>query len=113
MERFRKYFGRELSLDNINDEGLLDSCGVTCTYLPDPVEDFDEFEFRTGFGGQDNIVITVTVEMGKIKRLMFSAADEKNPDIVRSLTEDQLQELLSGKGKQLVQFFEHIVKKYI
>lgn len=110
MERFRKYTGGELNLDHINDQNLLGSCGVLCTYLPEPVEDFDEFEFRTGSGGQDNIVITVTVEMGKIKRVMFSAADEKNPDIVRRLTEAQLADLLSARGDQLVRFFEHITQ---
>lgn len=109
MERFRKYTGRELNLDNINDEILLGSCEIQCTYLPEPVEDFDEFEFRTGSVGLD-IVITVTVEMGKIKRVMFSAADENNPDIVRSLTEGQLADLLSGKGDRLVRFFESITK---
>ena len=108
MERFRKFFGRELNAENIKDAGGIGSYGVRCTYLPEPPEDFDEFEFRTGSGGKGDTVITVTVEMGKIKRIMFGAADEKNPDIVKSLTEEQLAVFLEDRGEQLAGFFTFI-----
>lgn len=110
MERFKKFMGRELNLENVKNTGRLASYGVACTYLSDPPEDFDEVEFRTGSGGRDNIVITVTTEMGKVKRIMFSEADEKNPDVVRSLTAPQLEGLLAEKGEQLAGFFEYITQ---
>ncbi|MFZ5633801.1 MAG: hypothetical protein ACOY40_13245 [Bacillota bacterium] len=108
MERFRKYMGREVNLENVKNDSRLGAFGVACAYLPDPLEDFDEIEFRTNFGGQGNIVVTVTLETGKIKRVMFSEADEKNPDVIRSLTESRLAEFLAGKGAQLAGFFDYI-----
>lgn len=110
MERFRKYIDRELNPERAGDAVGLGAIGVVCTYLPDPVEDFDEFEFRTDYGGQNNIVITVTLELGKVKRVMFSQADGKNPDVVRGLTADQLGNLLSQKGESLVAFLEFITQ---
>jgi hypothetical protein len=108
MERFRKYMGSELNIENIKDESSLNGYGVKCTYLPDPVEEFDEFEFRTDFNGQQNIVITITIELGKIQRVMFGEADENNPDVVRSLTGEQLESFLSQKGDQMTGFFDFI-----
>lgn len=110
MERFRKYIDRELNPERAGNESELGAYGVVCTYLPDPVEDFDEFEFRTDYNGQNNIVITVTLELGKVKRVMFSEADEKNPDVVRGLTADQLGNLLTEKGESIAAFFEFITK---
>ncbi len=108
MERFRKFMGAELNLESVKDAGGLSAFGVTCTYLPDPLDDFDEIEFRTGFGGQNNIVITAAVEMGKIKRVMFSAADPDKPDVIRSLTGSQLEDFLTGRGDDLDGFFRFI-----
>lgn len=110
MERFRKYIGRELHWENAKNPNGLDFFGVECTYLPDPPEDFDELEFRTGFSRQDNIAVMVAVELGKIKRIMFNVVDEKDPDVVRSLTESQLNDFLAEKGDQLIGFFEYITK---
>ena len=110
MVRFRKYIDRELKSENVKDARELDAYGVTCTYLPDPIEDFDELEFRTEYNGKNNIVITITLELGKIKRAMFSVADEVNPDIVRALTESQLEGFLSNKGEKLLGFFDYITQ---
>lgn len=108
MERFRKYMGKEIDLENVKSADRLNAFGVSCTYLPDPPEEFDEFEFRTGFPGENKIVLTVAVEMGRIKRVMFSAADEEDPDVLRSLTQPQLNDLLAKKGELLVEFFQYI-----
>jgi len=110
MVRFRKYMDRELDPKNVEDAKQLETYGVICTYLPDPIEDFDELEFRTDFNGQNNIVITATLELGKIKRIMFSVSDEENPDIVRALTGAQIDNFLSNKGEDLVEFFECITR---
>lgn len=110
MERFRKYMGTDLNLAGAKDEEALASFGIACTYLSDPLEDFDELEFRTGMGGQNNIVITVAVELGKIKRVMFAVADDKKPDVVKSMTREQLEEFLAARGQDLVRFFDHLTQ---
>jgi hypothetical protein len=109
MVRFRTFYERTINQANVKDAGKLRTFGVECTYLPDPPEDFDEFEFRTALGDL-TVVIMVTVEMGRIKRLLFSAADPEDPDMTRSLTEAQLESLLAEKGDQLVAFFEYITQ---
>lgn len=108
MERFRKYMGRDLNLENVKDSGRLAAYGIQCTYLSDPPEDFDEIEFRCDFVGKDSIAITVAIEMGKIKRVMFGVADEQEPDVIKSLTGPQLEGFLREKGETLVRFFEFI-----
>ncbi len=110
MERFRKYMGKDINLENIKNSNRLSAFGITCTYLPDPPCEFDEFEFSTDFNGQDNIVITVAIELGKIQRIMFSVADKRDPEVTRSLTESQVAELLLKKGDQLVEFFAYITQ---
>lgn len=110
MERFRKYVGKGLNLENAKDAEKLSTLGIAGRYVPDPPEDFDEFEFTTDFGGE-TVVILVTVEMGRIKRLLFSLADQADPDLTRPLTESQLVDLLSAKGEQLLQFFDHITEE--
>lgn len=112
MERFRKYIGRELNTENIKNSAGLEAVGIRCEYLPDPMEDFDEAEFRTGSGsgGRENIVITVATEMGKVKRVMFSEADAGNPDVIRSLAGPALERFLSARGGDLVRFFEYITR---
>ena len=108
MERFRSYIDRKINLERVKHTDRLDAFGITCTYLPDPPEEFDEFEFRTGFDGENDIVLTVAVEMGKIKRIMFSVADEEDPDALRSLPPARLDGLLAKKGELLAGFFEYI-----
>lgn len=108
MERFRKYIDVDLNVENVKNSAQLETYGVECTYLPDPVEEFDEFEFRTDFGGEKNIVITFAIEMGKIKRLMFGEADKNNPDVVKSLTGSRLESFLSEKGEAMEKFFDFI-----
>lgn len=108
MERFRRFIGSDLNLESVKNASRINEFGVDCTYLPDPPEDFDEFEFRTGFGGQDNIVITVATELGKVKRILFSEADGDNPDIIRSLSVPRLEQVLSEKGEKIVGLFEFI-----
>ncbi|MCL6560453.1 MAG: hypothetical protein K6U74_17005, partial [Firmicutes bacterium] len=68
-----------------------------------------EFEFRTPLG-QDAVVILVALEMGKIKRIMFTVAEPDDPDMTRSLTDTQLENLLAEKGEQLIKFFDYITR---
>ncbi len=110
MERFRKYIDRELKIGNVKNAELLEFHGVICTYLPDPIEEFDELEFRTSFQAENDLVVTIAVEMGKIKRVMFSAAKEEDPDDTRSLTEPEMVHILSARGEHLASFLELITQ---
>lgn len=107
MQRFRRYIDKNLNTENVKNSSQLDAFGITCRYLPDPLENFDELEFTTDLGGQENVLIGVAVQSGKIKRIMFSPMDPKDPDIVRGLTEFQIKDFLGQKGDQLVSFFEY------
>jgi len=110
MQRFRKFIDAKLNLAHVKDALRLNGYGITCTYLPDPVEDFDEFEFRTDFDGKNNIVITLALEMGEIKRLVISEADEHDPEVIRSLAADRLESLLAMNGDNLERFFAFITQ---
>lgn len=108
MKRFRKYLDTTLNVEHVKKDERLAAYGVTCTYLSDPLEDFDEVEFRTDFGGENNLVITVNVEQGRVKRVMFSLADENNQDLVGSLSEAQLADFLAQKGDTITGFLDYI-----
>lgn len=109
MQRFKKYVGREVSLPNIKDSARLETYGMTCRYLPDPPEDYDEFEFVTDFaGGKQNLGFMITIELMKIKKLLFGMISPEDPDVVRPLTESEMEELLNSRGDQLVSFVEYI-----
>ncbi len=110
MVRFRKYFDRPLNVKNAKNSDQLHAFGVTCRYLPEPLEDFEELEFTTKF---DNhyVLIGIVVQSGKItRRIQFTLLDPENPDAVKALTESQLRDLLVQKGDQLVKFFDYITQ---
>lgn len=108
MKRFRKYIDKTVNMQNVKQPEYLDTLGIACRYLPDPPEDFDEFEFATDFKGHKDLGIMVTVELGRIKKLLFGLIDPENPDIIRPLSESQIAELLDQRGDQLAQFFDYI-----
>jgi hypothetical protein len=108
MERLRKYIGSPIDLENIKDAENLKAFGFTCRYLPDPPEDFDEFEFVTDFEGTNDLGLMVTVELGNIKRVFFGLISPDDPDIVSALTEDQLKNLLDQRSDALIGFFDYI-----
>jgi hypothetical protein len=51
---------------------------------------------------------SVAISVLVLKRIMFSVADEKNPDVVRSLTGSQLEGFLAEKGETLAEFSGYI-----
>ncbi|MGB9803263.1 hypothetical protein [Desulfofundulus sp.] len=110
MEQFRRYMGRRVNLNNMKDTGKINGYGIICTYIPDPPEEFDEFEFKTEFSELEDIIITLAIESGKIARIMFSLADKENPDVVRRINQSQIEEFLMSRNQQLIQFFEFITK---
>ena len=109
MRRFRKYFDKTFNVKNAKNSDKLRAFVVSCRSLSEPLEDFDEIEFTTDFGGQD-VLISVVVQSNKIKRIQFTLIDPENPDAIKGLTESQIKDLLTHKGNQLVEFFDYITQ---
>lgn len=105
MKRFRQYLDRPLNIQNVKSAEKLAEFGVAGRYLPDPPEDFDEFEFDTRFQEFPNAGFSVAVENGAVKRIMFGFYDPDNPDVFRPMTEDDLAVFLSKHGETLTGFF--------
>jgi len=108
MERLKKYIGVAVNLDNIKDAERLKDLGFACRYLPDPPEDFDEFEFVTDAGGIENLALMVTVEGMEIKRLFFGLISTDNPDVVTGLSDAQVKQIFDQSSDSLLQFFDYI-----
>jgi len=110
MERLKKYIGVAVNLDNIKDAERLKDFGFTCRYLPDPPEDFDEFEFVADLGGLKNLGFMVTVQLMKISKMFFGLISPDNPDMVTGLTEDQVKDIFDQSGDTLFRFLDHITQ---
>ena len=108
MEQLKKYVGAAVNLENIKDAGRLKDFGFTCRYLPDPPEDFDEFEFVTDMGELKNLGLMVTVESMTIKRIFFGLFDPDNPDIVSGLEDSQVEKIFAEHGDTVTGFFDYI-----
>jgi hypothetical protein len=111
MERLKKYIGVAVNLDNIKEAERLKNFGFTCRYLPDPPEDFDEFEFGADLGGLKNLGLMVTIESMTIKRIFFGLISPDNPDIVTGLTEAQVQDIFEQSGDTLIRFLDYITEQ--
>jgi len=107
MRRFRKYFDKTFNAVNAKNAAQLCAFGITCKSLSDPLEDFDEVEFIIDFANQD-VLISIVVQLDKIKRIQFTLLDPENPDAVKGLTELQLRDFLTLRGDKLVGFFDYI-----
>ncbi|WP_027718332.1 hypothetical protein [Desulfovirgula thermocuniculi] len=107
MEKLRRYMEKTISAERAADRAYLSSLGISCTYCPEVPEEFDEFEFRTSFGAT-NIVITVAVEEGQIKRILFSKEDPEDPENIKGLTGKELREFLSREESRLLRFFDYL-----
>jgi len=110
MERLKKYIGVAVNLDNIKDTERLKDFGFTCRYLPDPPEDFDEFEFVADIGELKNVGFMVTVQLMKISKMFFGLISPDNPDVVTGLTEDQVKTIFDESGDTLFQFLDYITE---
>jgi hypothetical protein len=102
--------GSEINLENIKNAEGIKAFGVTCRYLPDPPEDFDEFEFVTDFGGTNNLGLMVTVELMTIKRIYFGLISPDDPDIITGMPDPQLKAFLDHRGGSLTRFFDYITQ---
>ncbi len=111
MERLKKYIGVAVNLDNIRDAERLKNFRFTCRYLPDPPEDFDEFEFGADLGGLKNLGLMVTIESMAIRRIFFGLISHDNPDIVTGLTKAQVQDIFEQSGDTLIRFLDYITEQ--
>ncbi|MGQ9531880.1 MAG: hypothetical protein ACUVTQ_03620 [Desulfotomaculales bacterium] len=107
MERFRRYFEREVNVERAKDAGRLADFGVRGRHVPDPPEDYDEFEFTTEFEGRE-VLIMVTVARGRIQRILFTFIDPEDPELTRPLDQAALRKFLDAKGDRLAAFFEYV-----
>ena len=107
MQRFKKYIGKDVRIDRIQDADHILTYELQSHYVPEDLGEFEECEFLTDFSG-NNLVVCVTVLEKKIKRVMFVLSDPADPDTVAPLTESQLTDFLNKKGEKLLSFFEYI-----
>ena len=107
MERLKAVMGRKISLDRIKEREALADFGIECSYLPDPPDIFDEFEFRMEWPG-GRVSFLVAVEQELVQRLLFGQVDGDDPDLFRPLPEDTLARFISEKGDELCAFFDYI-----
>jgi hypothetical protein len=110
MDELRKYLGRPINLEAIKDKAALKALGFSCRYLPDPPEDFDEFEFLADLGGLANLGLMVTVESMAIKRVFFGIVSPDDPDVVTGLEESQVKKIFEESGDRLFEFFDAITQ---
>jgi hypothetical protein len=111
MEQLRKYLGRPIHLGHIKNAEALEKLGFSCRYLPDPPEDFDEFEFSAELGGIANLGLMVTVESMAIKRMFFGVFSPDNADVVTGLEGDQLNRIFKRSSKELFAFLDYITEE--
>ena len=110
MEQLKPYLGKEINLAAIKNAERLKDFGFACRYLPDPPEDFDEFEFTTEIGELKNLALVITVQSMKIVKFFFGLIDPDNPDMIKGLTEDQLTEIFTTAEAEVLDFFNYITK---
>ena len=110
MEQLKPYVGKEIDLANIKNSERLKDFGFVCRYLPDPPEDFDEFEFVTEIGELRNLGLIVTVQSMRIAKVFFGLIDPDNPDMIKGLTEEQLASLFATAESNILGFFDYITQ---
>lgn len=110
MEPLRDYVGKKIDLNHVKDEKRLRDFGFTCRYLPDPPEDFDEFEFGTRIGELDNLGLMITVQSMKIVKMFFASIDPDNPDLVKGLSEAQLTYIFEQAQDEITGFLNFITE---
>ncbi len=108
MKRFSVYMDRVVNHSRVRESEKLKGFHITCRYMPDPPEDFDEYEFGIDFRGEQDRAVAVTIEKGEIKRILLGATVPGNPDMLAPLSDTEIEELLETRGDDLVKFFEFI-----
>ncbi|NPA94715.1 MAG: hypothetical protein GXO58_04735 [Thermodesulfobacteria bacterium] len=110
MRRFRRFLGKELDVTRATDSNLLSKWGMKVRYAPDEPDDFDEFEFGLNHKGDGDVAFLVAIEKGKIARMLFGWTVPDNPDMLKPMKDEDLEELLENKGRDLEEFFESVTK---
>jgi hypothetical protein len=105
MEKFKKFIGKPLRLENIKEPNFLKNYSFLCQSIPEKIEEFGELEFLI-----DNIVLCVAVLEGKIKRIMLVKVNQDNPDECSPLTKEEISIFLEKNEEKLLRFFENITE---
>jgi hypothetical protein len=110
MQRFQKFLGRKVRLSQIKKFKDYDSLGITERYVPDEIDEFDEFEFGLGTWTGQEVVFILVLELGRLARISLGYIPQgASEDDLMAFTESQLEEILVEKGDSLESFFESIL----
>jgi len=109
MQRFKKYIGKDLVVEQVQTSEYLKKAGFVCSVMPESFGDFEEMEFSCDFD-EKKIIMCVAVLEGKIKRIMFVKTPLDDPEAVSPLSESELTELLDNNYDPLRGFFDGITR---
>ncbi len=108
MKRFRCFLGKELDTAKATDSKALSNFGMKVRYAPEEPDDFDEFEFGLNHKKEEDVAFLVAIEKGRIARLLFGWTVPDNPDMLKPMSDKELEGLLENKGRELEEFFKYI-----
>jgi hypothetical protein len=99
MERYRKYIGRELAAERLADGDAIERLGFRGRWVPEELMPFDEVELARSLDGENDLLLTLAVEEGKIARLMFGRAPAGDDDAdAVGLSPEELGAALEAHG---------------
>lgn len=108
MDRFKVYLDKKVNHEHVKNSKQLEQFHIRCRFMPDPPDFFDEYEFGIDFIRDQDMGFAVTIEHGDVKRMLFGATDPENPDILKPLSDEELNSLLDKRGDDLIKFFDFI-----
>lgn len=109
MERLKRYLHQEISESRLMDEGEIALFGARHRFVPDELADFDEVELAIEFEDTRDLVLTLTLEKGRIERLLlgWGPAGEDDEDM-RALDEESLRSALDARGSDIVDLLSYL-----
>jgi len=108
VKRFRQFLGKKLDIQRATNEPELSRWNIKVRYAPEVPEDFDEYEFGIDYKNEQDVGFLVAIERGKIARLLFGWTVPENPDMLRPMSDNELEGLLDAKGRDLIEFFHFV-----
>jgi len=109
MQRFKPYLHRPLVVDRLQDTEHLAALEVRGRWIPDPIEEFDEIDLALPLDDDRDLVITLALEQGELKRMQLGWAPPGDDDAdTRAFPEEELATVLEEKGADLVHLLEYL-----
>jgi hypothetical protein len=106
MERIRKYIGAPLVAPRLE---AVEDFGARPRWVPEEIDDFDEIELALPMDDEEELLLTIAVEDGRMARILLSAARAGDDDAdARGLSEAELMGALDRHGEALVALLEHL-----